>query len=190
MPIDRYYIERFLADHSEDVRGNVLEVGDNVYSERFGGSRILRQDVLHIDESNPAATIVGDLTTRGLLPARTFDCIILTQTLQYIFDLRSALAEIRRSLRPGGVLLLTVPGLSPVSLDDWRDCYYWRFTANAIERLLSAEFDSAGVIVSAFGNVYAATRFLHGAAVEELRSDKLKPTMAEYAIVIAARALA
>lgn len=189
-PIDRYYIEQFLAAHSQDVHGHVLEVGDAHYSRRFGAGQVEQQDVLAIDLGNSAATIRGDLSLPGVLPANSFDCVILTQTLQYLFDLPTALRQVRDSLRPGGVLLLTAPGVAPVSLDDWRDSYYWRFTAPALERLLVGAFDAAKVEVRAFGNLYAATAFLHGAAAEELDEAKLHPAMEEYAVVIAARAVA
>ena len=62
-PIDRYYIERFLHAHSDDIRGRVLEIGDEAYSRRFGGRRVTAQDVLHVRGGEPLATIVGDLST-------------------------------------------------------------------------------------------------------------------------------
>jgi SAM-dependent methyltransferase len=189
-PVDRYYIERFLADHSADIRGRVLEVGEDVYSRRFGGGRVERQDILHIDDSNAAATLVGDLADPRTLPSGAFDCIILAQTLQYVFDLPAAVRTIRRALRPGGVALITVPGVAPISLDDWRDFYYWRFTGASLDKLLNLEFEASNIAVSAFGNLYAATHFLHGAAVEEVGRKKLQGLMPEYAIVIAARVVA
>jgi glycosyltransferase involved in cell wall biosynthesis len=35
-PVDRYYVEGFLARHASDIRGRVLEIGDASYSRRFG----------------------------------------------------------------------------------------------------------------------------------------------------------
>lgn len=189
-PVDRYYIERFLAGHSADVHGRVLEADDDGYSRRFGGTRVEHQDILAIDHSSAGATIVGDLRRPGLLPAKAFDCIILTQTLQYVFDPPGAIGQLRQALKPGGALLLTVPGVAPISLDAWRDSFYWRFTANSVQRLLVDAFEPASVEVLPLGNLYAATAFLHGAAVEELNRKKLKPVMPEYAIVIVARAIA
>ncbi|HEX6050119.1 MAG TPA: hypothetical protein VFZ21_12650, partial [Gemmatimonadaceae bacterium] len=52
-PVDRYYIEGFLARYASDVRGRVLEVGDDSYTRRFGGNRVTRRDVLHVHEGNP-----------------------------------------------------------------------------------------------------------------------------------------
>jgi SAM-dependent methyltransferase len=189
-PIDRAYIEAFLANRAADIHGRVLEIGDDNYSRRFGGPAVAKQDVLHIHPGNPAATIVGDLASPQTLPSDAFDCIILTQTLQYVFDLQAAVQQIRRALRPGGVALITVPAISPICGDEWRDSHYWLFTTRAVERLLSGSFDSDKVSVSSFGNLYAASAFLHGAAVEEVNRRKLAPVNPEYAITVVARAMA
>lgn len=188
-PIDRLYIEDFLARHASDIRGRVLEVGEDLYSRRFGGTRISRQDVLHVDNSNPAATIIGDLADPHLLPNSSFDCIIATQTLQYVFDVGAALTNMHSALRPGGIALVTVPGVAPVSIDEWRNSYYWRFTLPALDRLLANSFGEANFSVIAGGNLFAATAFLHGAAIEELPRAKLQPVMPEYAVVVMARAM-
>ena len=190
MPVDRYYIERFLAAHADDIRGRVLEAGEPVYSRKFGNGRINKQDILHVDASNAAATLVGDLGEPGVLPSQSFDCIILTQTLQYVFDLPTALKQMHGALRPGGVLLVTVPGVAPVSPDEWEASYYWRFTEASLERLLAGAFDAAHVATSPFGNFYAATAFLRGAAVQEIKKSELEAVMPEYAIVMAGRAVA
>ena len=60
-PVDRYYIENFLKSNKHLVTGT-LEIGDNNYSLRFGEARITRSDILHIDNTNKQATIIGDLT--------------------------------------------------------------------------------------------------------------------------------
>lgn len=189
-PIDRLYIEGFLQSHSADIRGRVLEVGDDSYSRRFGGDRISAQDILHIHAGNPAATIVGDLADPATLPADCFDCMILTQTLQYVFDLETAVANIRRSLRPGGVGLITVPAISPLCEDEWKASHYWLFTALSLERLLASEFDRDKISVATHGNLYAATAFLHGAAVEEVNGSKLRGTDSSYPVTISARVVA
>src|SRR5262249_6056962 len=47
LPVDRYYIEQFLSVHADDIRNRVLEIGDDTYMRRFGGSRVTKGDVLH-----------------------------------------------------------------------------------------------------------------------------------------------
>ncbi len=61
-PIDRYYIENFLARRAEDIRGRVLEIKDDSYTRQYGGSRVTRSDVLDVSEDNLRATIVAGLT--------------------------------------------------------------------------------------------------------------------------------
>lgn len=48
LPVDRPYIEAFLERHAADIRGRVLEVGDDSYTRRFGGERVTQRDVLDI----------------------------------------------------------------------------------------------------------------------------------------------
>ena len=187
LPVDRYYIERFLGTYSADIRGRVLEIAENTYSRRFGGSKVERQDILSLGPDD-AATIVGDLAEPGVLPASAFDCIILTQTLHLIFDLQRAVEQLHRSLRPGGVLLLTVPGITPIDRGEWKKSWHWSLTDSSLARLLSGPFEREKIELSVQGNLYAATGFLHGAAVEELSRRKLDAIDPAYPVTVAARA--
>ena len=189
-PIDRHYIETFLERHSPDICGRVLEIGDDSYSRRFGGDRVSRQDVLHVHAGHPRATIVGDLGDPGVLPQQAFDCIILTQTLHLVFDMAAAVEQIHRALRPGGVALITVPGISPIDRGEWKASWYWSLTDLALARLLSGPFSRNNVTISTNGNLYAATAFLHGAAVEEVEIAKLGHFDRSYPVTVAARAVA
>jgi SAM-dependent methyltransferase len=188
--IDRYYIENFLAKHAEDIRGHVLEIGDDTYTRRFGGDRVARSDVLHVQEGNPKATIVADLTCADSIPSDTFDCIIFTQTLQVIYDVRAAIRHLHRILKPGGVLLATFPGISQISrydMDRWGD--YWRFTTLSARRLFEEVFPPGNVTVRAYGNVLAAVAFLHGLSAEELRREELDYHDPDYELIITVRAV-
>jgi SAM-dependent methyltransferase len=188
-PIDRYYIEQFLASHASDIRGRVLEIGDNRYTRQFGRDRVATSDVLHVAESRADVTIIGDLTNAGQIPDNTFDCIILTQTLQAIYDVASAIRTVGRILRPGGVVLVTIPGISRISQYEMaRWGYYWSFTSASARRLFSAEFPSNSVQVSAHGNVLAAISFLHGLATHELSRPELDHTDPDFELLITVRA--
>jgi SAM-dependent methyltransferase len=189
-PIDRHYIEAFLERHSADIRGRVLEIGDDTYSRRFGGDRVVKQDVLHIYPGHPQATINGDLADPGVLPQQTFDCIILTQTLHLIFHMTIAIEQIYAALKSGGVALITVPGISPLDRGEWKGSWYWSLTDLALARLLSGPFDREKVTISTHGNLYAATAFLHSAAVEEIETAKLEQFDPAYPVTVAARAVA
>jgi len=188
-PVDRYYIERFLAENAADIQGRVLEIGDNVYTLRFGGARVRQSDILHVDASNPRATFVGDLTRLDVLPESVFDCIVLTQTLHLVFDMRAGIATLHRALKPGGVLLLTTPGISQLDPGEWGPTWYWSLTGPAVRRLLEERFSPDTLALETHGNVFAATAFLYGIAAEELNKRDLDVDDALYPLTVAARAV-
>jgi SAM-dependent methyltransferase len=186
-PIDRYYIERFLTEHRNSIRGHVLEVKDATYTERFG-TAVRKQDVLDIDPLNPLATVVADLAAADGIGDGTFDCLILTQTLQYIYAVRAALSHARRILKPGGTLLATVPTLSAIA-DDGVRTDYWRFTPASCTELFGDVFGRESIRVRAYGNVVAATAFLVGFAREELTTEELETTDGRFSILVAVHAV-
>src|SRR3954451_22706191 len=189
-PIDRWYIERFLERHREDVRGRVLEVAERTYTEWYGDGAVTSSDILYAADGLAAATVIGDLTTGKGLPSRAFDCFICTQTLQFIYDVGAAVRGTRDVLAPGGVLLCTVPALSQTSRVDrerWGD--WWRFTSASIQRLLQEVYGPDNGTVKAHGNARVAASFLSALAVQDLDPAVLDPDDAEYELVITARAV-
>jgi SAM-dependent methyltransferase len=188
--VDRYYIEKFLHAHATDIQGHVLEIGDDVYTRRFGGGRVTRSEVLHVCPEDKRATIVADLTRGEQLAPNAFDCIILTQTLQFIYDHRAAIGTAYRILKPGGVLLATVPGITQISrkdMDRWGE--YWRFTSLSVRKLFAGTFPEANVSVESYGNVLAAVAFLHGFVTEELRPVDLERGDRDYELIVCVRAV-
>jgi len=190
LPVDRLYIEEFLADNLQYVHGHVLEIGDATYTRRFGGERVKKSDVLHVVEGNPEATIVGDLSKADHIPSEYFDCIIITQTLNRIYDIRSALATLFRILKSGGVLLVTVPGISKVGDgSDWGDDWHWAFTDQSARLLFEEFFNKPNVEVETYGNVLTAIAFLHGIATEDLTREELVYKDKEYQVIITVKAV-
>jgi SAM-dependent methyltransferase len=169
--VDRFYIEEFLSDRRSAIRGRVLEVLNSDYTARFGVA-VEQSDVLDVDPSNAQATLIADLASADDIPSETFDCFILTQTLQYIFDVPVALAHAHRILRPGGTLLCTVPTLSRIGRGEL-ESEYWRFTTAACLHLFREAFAGGSVDVRARGNVLTGVAFLVGMAREELSSRAL-----------------
>lgn len=189
LPVDRYYVEGFLTCHAGDIRGRVVEIGDDEYSRRFGGARIAQQDILHVHGGNPRATIIGDLSTPGVLPEAAFDCIVFTQTLHLIYDMAGALARLCAALKPGGVLLLTVPGISQSDRGEWGETWYWSLTPASLRRLVGDQFGAGHVTIEAHGNVLAATAFLQGLACSEVDAAKLDIHDKAYPMIVTARAV-
>jgi SAM-dependent methyltransferase len=188
--IERYYIEDFLKTYFKDIKGRVLEMGDSNYTEKFGGTRVSQYDVLNYVEGNPRATIVADLTKADNIPDNCFDCIIVTQTLQMIYDVHAAIRNLHRILKPGGVVLVTSHGISPVArregVDSWGE--YWHFTSQSKKNLFEQYFSTDNVIVSSFGNVLSAVCSLHGLAASELTRKELDYRDPKYELIVTVRA--
>ena len=168
MPVDRRHIDDFLSAHSSDVRGNVLEVQEDDFTLAYGGRRALHHDILDISSQNQRATILADLRFAPEISSDTYDCIILTQTLHVIDDVRAALRECHRILKPGGVLLATFPAASRVCLEYGEEGDYWRMTAAGARALLQSSFEPAITSCQSYGNVLTNTAFLHGLGAAEI----------------------
>ena len=188
-PIDRVYVERFVGSHAADIRGHVLEIAAPDYTNAFGRG-VERVDILMATEGNPEATIVGDLADAPQIPSDTFDCAIVTQTLQFIYDARAALATLHRILAPGGVLLVTAPGLTKISrIEDEQFGEWWHYTGRSVRRLAEEAFGAGAVEVTTYGNVLTAAGFLYGLAASDLKPHERDAHDPLYEVVIGLRAV-
>ena len=188
-PVDRVYIEQFLSTESRHIKGRVLEIGDNSYTIRFGGGNVQKSDILHVDQSNPVATFTGDLSNAPHLPEGAFDCVILTQTLHLIYEFKDALRTCKRILKPGGALLLTVPGITPIDKGEWRNNWYWSFTEQSIKKLSKEIFNTDLTEIHAYGNVFSATAFLYGMSASELTNEELFFIDPQFPVIVTLKVL-
>jgi len=164
-PIDRFYIESFLHLNSSNIKGRCLEIRNNDYTLRFGGQKVTVSDILDVDPKNHQATITADLQSMPQVPDDSYDCIILTQVLQYMREPRKAAHECRRILRRDGILLITLPALGRVDPEAGLDGDYWRFTRASASSL----FDGFSYVeIESYGNVRTAMLYLIGAAQEDI----------------------
>jgi hypothetical protein len=188
-PIDRYYIESFLSEFRHEIRGHCLEVENPGYTRKYGEGRVEQVAVLDIDVANPQATVIGDLSSGSGIPANAFDSFVLTQTLQLIYDVQGAIDTTHRLLKPGGVVLATVPGITPVPVrDPASSIWCWSFTVNSVRKMFEDVFGPSNVLVRSYGNVLSATSFLWGLAIEDLTREELEHNDPDYQVTIAARA--
>lgn len=187
-PVDRGYIEAFLNKNRSWVKGVALEIGDDEYSRKFSDGKITKQDILHVREGNPIATIIGDISDPTVLADDTYDVIVLTQTLHLIYDMAGAVKQIYRALKPGGGVLLTVPGITRVDRGEWGYTWYWSLTELSASKVMAEAFSPDDITVEVYGNVYAATAFLQGLALEEVDADKLAVSDSAFPVIIGVRA--
>lgn len=188
-PIDRYYIENFLDKYKELIRGDVLEIAENTYTKRYGNREKVRNSyILHVEaDQNDEKIIRGNFETGEGIRADSMDCIILTQTLQFVFDLKKTVSHIYKMLRENGTALITVSGIVQISrydMDRWG--HYWSFTNLSLQKLLETAVPKDKIIIEVFGNVKAATALLYGLSAEELEKADLDYFDEDYQVTICA----
>lgn len=188
-PIDRYYIENFLRKNSKHIRGMVLEVMDNLYTKKFGRKQVTASDIMDIDKGNRKANIHADLRETKNLPRNKYDCIILTQVLQYIDDLDSAVESLHKMLKPKGFLLCTLPSVSRIDCVAKEEGDFWRFTKASAEYLFTKHFNRKKLEIKSLGNVFADVCFLEGISIEEIKQKELDHNDKNFPLLICIKAV-
>lgn len=187
-PIDRYYIDKFISQNACYIQGRVLEVGDNRYTRKYG-SNILSSDILHKTGEDKSTTIIQDLENLEFSLPKNYDCIVCTQTLQYIYYISTAIINFSKFLADDGIVLATCTGISQISNYDkerWGD--YWRFTTESLYRKFSSAFKY--VEVKSYGNMITSIAFLLGMSLEEISNSILDYNDPNYQLVLTVRARA
>ena len=171
VPIDRYYIENFLEKNKKFIKGNCLEILDNSYTAKFGNPT--KSDILDINRDNKKATIHDDLRNLENIKENSYDCIILTQVLQFIDEYEKAIQECKRILKPDGTLLITLPSLSRIDVASGVGNDFWRWTPAGARYVFGKYFEKEKLEVRGFGNVLVGTSFWVGMAKHELNEKEL-----------------
>lgn len=187
--IDRYFIENFLEQNKGLIKGRVLEIKDGSYAKKYGGDKITQLDILDIDDSNPEATLIADLSQADSIPSNVYDCIILTQTLQLIFDVKGALEHSYRILKPGGILLVTIPGITQILYNELGKTWHWSFSEASATKLFQSYFLPENIDQNVYGNVLVASALLYGLSVKELNKEELDFKDPDYQVVITVKAI-
>ncbi len=187
-PVDRYYIEKFLSKHQNCISGDVIEVGGTDYSLKYG-KQVNTSKVLHYSAES-GHEIIADLSKPHCVDKEIADCFIIPQTYQFIYDTGSAVANSMRILRPGGCVLATVPGITPISVEDYESWgQYWSFTEMSIRRLFEGAGELSELEVITYGNIKSATAFLYGYASHELSRKDLDSCDMRYPVIIGVKAV-
>ncbi len=184
--ICRYYIDRFLEKHKSQIKGKVLEIGDRTYTERYK-EKVEESYCLHFDQtfSSDEMDFYGDLRDGTGIKKDFYDCIILTQVLNFIKDIRNTPKILVDSLKPNGTLLITVSGISPISrLDMDRWGHFWNFTDAGILGMFEAENTECNT--ETYGNFKVACAFLGGMSYTELSEEDLKYVDEDFQVFIMA----
>jgi SAM-dependent methyltransferase len=101
------------------------------------GGRRITPNVVTVDAvGGPGVDIVGDIHDLPI-PDNSFDCVISTGTFEHIRNPWKAVQELRRILKPGGIVYIDAPFMQGYHLDP---VDYWRFTRDGL-RLLCEDFE-------------------------------------------------
>ena len=113
--------------------GLVLDVGCGFAPYKSLVSQLKLRHVGSDVLSNPKVDVVADIT-RLPFASEAFGTVICSEVLEHVWDPKRALAEIARSLQPGGHVILSVPFLARVH-EAPND--FFRYTRFALEKLVS-----------------------------------------------------
>lgn len=182
-PIDRYYIEKFLAEHQKYIHGSVMEIAEDRYATRFGMA-ISESYILHVNGWGKNV-IKGNLATGEGIQENMVDCLICTQTIQCIYDISAVAENIYKMLKPGGTALITAHGISQLSMYDYQNWgEYWRFTKLSAQQLFENYFEKDKVSVYSYGNMKTAIAFMYGICLEEMDVSDLEYEDEQYPLVL------
>ena len=184
--IDRYYIEKFLNENSALIKGKCLEILNNTYTKTFGGKNVYNSDILDIEKNNTNANIIADLRNMPEIKEKTYDCIILTQVLQFIDNTEQVISECHRILKPGGYILATMPSISRIDCAAGIEKDFWRFTQASAKYIFKKKFDDP--IIKTYGNCRIGAYFLYGASVEDTSRHILEKVDEQFPILITVKA--
>lgn len=182
--IARYYIEKFVEEHKDFIKGTVMEIGDGRYSS-LGGSSVENLLILSLDDEKKEHYVKGNLETGEGLKEDYLDCIILTNVLSSLFDMQAAVCNIGKALKKGGRAIITVPGIASLYRLQYETYgQFWRFTPSGVVRLLERYIPDAKIAVKEYGNVKTSAAFLYRMTVEDLTKEELEYRDSAYPMVI------
>ena len=178
-PIDRYYVDKFLSTRRALIAGRVLEIQTTDHARRYGTGA----SVMHTLDINAAfnPTYLCDLASADVVPAGSYDCFLLPNTLCFLRDLDAALRHARRIVRSGGVILATVPAFVPLT-PDVPD--FWHASADGWRQVASRVWPDCKTSIETHGNCLAAAAAIYGVAAEELTAAELDVLDPRYPVLV------
>jgi SAM-dependent methyltransferase len=116
-------------------RGLTLDAGSGrgAWSNTIAAAGAIRESVDIAPKADEQVTWIADLTDMPQVPSNRYDSIVCHQVLEHVPSPASAAAEMHRTLKPSGVLILSVPHLSrqhELPHD------YFRFTPGGVAKML------------------------------------------------------
>lgn len=183
--IDQYYVSSFLEQVAADLKGRVLVFRDSTVVARHA-ERSAVIEVIDVEPRNDQVTVLADPGSPGAIKPSSTDCIVLVDGLRWVADVEATLRTVWQGVAAGGVLLVAIPTLSPVT-DDALGLDRWRLTPAGLAEVLRRACPDAEAEIMTFGNPVAAVALVAGLAAEDLDRAELGASDPRFAVVAAAR---
>lgn len=176
-PIDRYYLDQFIAEIRDEVNGDTLEIGGRKENRhRYGLRHVISYKVIDVIGGR-SVDIVADAHDVTACSANSFDSILLFNVLEHCERPWVIASNLSTWLRPGGKVYCMVPVVQRIHGDP-KD--YWRILPDSLEFLFR---DYHILKKGTYGNLMTSVAALSGIAMEELDLDELSPKNPQYPVI-------
>jgi SAM-dependent methyltransferase len=173
--IDRYYLERFVAETRAEVSGDTLEIGGRRGNRELYGFRGATS-YRAMDLKGRDLDIVGDAHDPRAVEENSLDTVVIFNVLEHCERPWEVVENIRGWLRPGGRVLAMVPNAQRVHRVP---ADYWRILPDAMDSLF-ARFTRRRLYI--YGNPLTTIASFTGIAAEELTPEELDSFDANYPV--------
>ena len=183
-PVGRVYIDMFLNKYRECIRGDIMEVAETTYSERFCQKNDTTSfTAIHVEKKEGCRQ--ANLETGEGFYKEEFDTMIITQTLAYIYNLNEVINTIYRSLKQGGHCFVTVTDIGHMgSIETEKYGAFWGFHRAGIAKLFTEVFGENNVMIESYGNLKTVVAQLYGICAEDLDKKIINKKDDRYPMII------
>jgi glycosyltransferase involved in cell wall biosynthesis len=185
-PIDRHYVQEFLAGEEHAVSGRVVVVGHRSHGHTFGTPSVIGADLLARTGVEGMEIEVDAIRSGSVPPPDSADAIVIAQALHLVPDPESVVEALHRALKPGGTLLVTVPFVAKIDRFDWGRTPHWSIAPGALRNLLCGPFSARSVEIRNYGSILTTIAFVRGASAQAMKAADLEANDPAFPVVVAA----
>jgi SAM-dependent methyltransferase len=152
-PPNRPVLDPWVSREAARLTGLIVNVGAGEDLRQFG------RRTIHVDAHAPRATVRAEFAAALPFGSAVFDGAICTEVLEHVPDDRALLTELARVLRPGGVLVVTVPFMFRYHPDP---ADYRRYTPDGLAAALERAGFSVDTATGLGGRLLALLLWIDG----------------------------